>query len=101
MICQAYEIGPHTVLFTEGLWREAVQEATWNSLDLFQLVRWYSIQRVERAIAQAMHYGVRRIEGLRYILEEGLDEYERREDADLDGQLLLPLGLPQAPETRW
>ena len=98
MIRQAYEIGPHTVLFTEGLWREAVQEAAWSSLDLFQLVRWYSVQRVEQAIARALRYGVRGIDGLRSILEEGLDQLERPEDADLYGQLLLPLGLPEDPE---
>lgn len=98
MIRQAYEIGPHTVLFIQELWREAVQEATWNSLNLFQLVRWYSVQRVEQAIDRAMRHGVRGIQGLRYILEEELDQLERREDAELNGQLLLPLGFPEAPE---
>ena len=97
MIREAWHVGPHTVLFIDRLWQDAYQEATWSSLNLLQLARWYSKDRVELAIARALSHGIRGIAGLRYILEHGLDRLHRRQDEDLYGQLLLPLPLPEDP----
>lgn len=94
---RADEVGPETVLFIERLWREAVQEANWASLDLFDMVRWYSASRIERAIAHAVARGLEDMAGLRYILEEDLDLREERPTGP-DRQLQLPLNQPEHPE---
>jgi len=94
---QAYEVGPETVLLIERLWKEALQQATWCSLELFDLARFYSARRLERAIAHAVARGLADLNGLRTILEENLDISEGQ-STDPYRQLLLPLTEPELPE---
>jgi hypothetical protein len=54
MIRRAYTFGPATALFIEQLWNRAAQEAYWQTLELFEVARWYSPQRVERAITRLL-----------------------------------------------
>jgi hypothetical protein len=42
-----------------------------------------------------MYYGVDDLASLRFILEQNLDQAARQYNADLDGQLHLPLESPQ------
>ncbi len=89
MIRQAYTIGPATALFIEQLWDRAVQEAYWQSLEVFEVVRWYSPQRVERAITRLLDDGAAGFDTLRFVLVEELDRLSQRPDADLYGQLVF------------
>jgi hypothetical protein len=90
VIAQAYAIGPATVCFIEQLWRQAAQEAYWQSLEVFQFARWYSPQRLERAVNRILDRAIGGSALLRFVLEEELDLLEHRPDADLRGQLVFP-----------
>ena len=90
MIRQAYTVGPATALFIEQLWNRAAQEAYWKSLELFEVARWYSPQRVERAIVRLLDDRTAGLDALRFVLVEELDRLSQPPDADLYGQLELP-----------
>jgi hypothetical protein len=90
MIHQAYTVGPATAWFIEGLWNQAVQEAYWQSLEVFQLARWYSPQRVERALIRLLHRKAAGLDALHFVLAEELDRLTERPDADLYGQIEFP-----------
>ena len=90
MIRQAYTVGPATALFIEQLWNRASQEAYWQSLEVFEVARWYSPQRVERAINRLLDNSAAGFDALRFVLVEELDRLSQRPDADLHGQLQFP-----------
>jgi hypothetical protein len=90
MIRQAYSVGPYTVWFIQRLWDQAGLEVYWQSLEVFQYARWYSAQRVERAVNRAISYGVGGLDGLRFILEQELDRLSEHPDAEASGQLRFP-----------
>ena len=90
MICQAYTVGPATTLFIEQLWNRAAQEAYWQSLEVFEVARWYSPQRVERAITRLLDDKAAGLDALRFVLVEELDRLSQRPDTDLYGQLAFP-----------
>lgn len=90
MIQQAYTVGPATAWFIEGLWNQAVQEAYWQSLEVFQVARWYSPQRVERALTRLLDRRAAGLATLHFVLVEELDRLSERPDADLYGQLVFP-----------
>lgn len=101
VIRRACKIGPYTVFFIDQLWADAAQQAFCSSLEILMLARWYSAYRLEHAIHRAMDHDVDSLSGLRYILEEGLDQLDSRSDADLGGQLTLSLATEEAPEDTW
>lgn len=91
MIQQALAIGPNTLCFVMRLWDRAARHAYWDSLEVFQLARWYSRPRVERAARRLLNRGMQgELQTLRFVLEEELDLLTERRDAELAGQLLLP-----------
>ena len=90
MIQQAYTMGPATVWFIDGLWDQAVQQAYWQSLEVFQVARWYSPQRVERAFTGLLDRRAAGLDALRFVLVEELDRLSERPDTDLYGQIELP-----------
>ena len=90
MIRQAYTVGPATAWFIEGLWDQAVQEAYWQSLEVFQVARCYSPQRVERALIRLLDRRAAGLDALRFVLVEELDRLSGRPDADLYGQIEFP-----------
>ena len=90
MIRQAYTVGPATALFIEQLWNRAAQEAYWKSLELFEVTRWYSPQRVERAITRLLDDRAAGLDALRFVLVEELDRLSQRSNADLYGKLEFP-----------
>lgn len=90
VIAQAYAVGPATVCFIEQLWKQAAQEAYWQSLEVFQFARWYSPQRLERAANRILDRAIGGLALLRFVLEQELDFLEYRTDADLRGQLVFP-----------
>jgi hypothetical protein len=91
MIRQAYAVGPATSLFIEQLWNRAAQEAYWQSLEVFEVARWYSPHRVERAVTRLLDDRAAGLDALRFVLVEQLDRLSQRPDADLYGQLEFPL----------
>jgi hypothetical protein len=94
VIALASAVGPFSSWLAERLWTRAVREASWDCQQLLCLARSFSSLRVEAAIARLMYYGVEDLGALRFVLEQDLDKAARRCDADLDGQLHLPLGQP-------
>lgn len=90
VIVQAYAVGPATVCFIEQLWKQAAQEAYWQSLEVFQFARWYSPQRLERAANRILDRAIGGLALLRFVLEQELDLLEYRVDADLCGQMMFP-----------
>jgi hypothetical protein len=90
MIQQAYTVGPATAWFIEGLWNQAVQEAYWQSLEVFQVASWYTQQRVERALTRLLYRKAAGLDALRFVLAEELDRLCERSDADLYGQIEFP-----------
>lgn len=90
MIRQAYAVGPYTVWFIQRLWDQAGLEVYWQSLEVFQYARWYSPERVERALNRAISHGVGGLDGLRFILEQRQDCFTEHPDAELSGQLTFP-----------
>jgi hypothetical protein len=74
VIRSAYTVGPATVMFLQDLWGRAALRAYWDSLEVLTCARWYSHQRMERAIKWAWQYGIDTVAGLRAVLEEQLDE---------------------------
>ena len=91
----ASAVGPFTSWLAERLWTQATREACWDCQQLLCLSHSFSPPRLEAAIARLMYYDVEDLASLRFILEQDLDQAARRYDADLDGQLHLPLGSPQ------
>ena len=89
-IRQAYTVGPATALFIEQLWNRAAQEAYWQSLEVFEVARWYSPHRVERAITRLLDDRAAGLDALRFVLVEELDRLSQRPDADLYGQIEFP-----------
>jgi hypothetical protein len=87
---RASEAGPYALWFIERLWARAALLAYGDSVEVLQCVRWYSAERVEQAIKRAIKSKVEEVEGLRAILEEGLEEMRDRADEELDGQLVFP-----------
>jgi hypothetical protein len=90
MLRQAYTVGPATAWFIEGLWNQAVQEAYWQSLEVFQVAHWHSPQRVERALTRLLYRQEAGLDALRFVLAEELDRLTERPDADLYGQIEFP-----------
>jgi hypothetical protein len=90
MLRQAYTVGPATVWFIEELWNQAVQEAYWQSLEVFQVAHWHSPQRVERALTRLLDRRAAGLDALRFVLAEELDRLTERPDADLYGQIEFP-----------
>ncbi len=90
MLRQAYTVGPATAWFIEGLWNQAVQEAYWQSLEVFQVAYWHSPQRVELALTRLLDRGTTGLDALRFVLAEELDRLTERPDADLYGQIEFP-----------
>jgi len=90
MIRQAYDVGPYTVWFIQRLWDQAAVEMYWQSLEVFQYARWYSSERLERAVNRAISHRVGGLDGLRFILEKELDLLSERPDEDVSGQLVFP-----------
>lgn len=91
MIALASAVGPFTSWLSERLWMQAAQQACWDCQDLLCLARTFSPPRLEAAIARLMYYGAEDLAALRFVLVQDLDQVARRYDADLDGQLHLPL----------
>jgi hypothetical protein len=91
----ASAVGPFTSWLSEKLWMQAMRETCWNCQQLLCLARTFSPPRLEAAIARLTFYGVEDLAALRFILEQDLDQAARRYDADLDGQLHLPLESPR------
>jgi hypothetical protein len=96
MISQAYTVGPATALFIEQLWNRAAQEAYWQSLEVFEVARWYSPHRVERAITRLLDDRAAGLDALRFVLVEELDRLSQHPDADLYGQLQFPFSCHRA-----
>jgi hypothetical protein len=94
LLALASTIGPFTSWLAGKLWTRADREACWDCQRLLCLARSFSPPRLEAAIARLMYYGVEDLSSLRFILEQDLDQAARRLDADLDGQLHLPLENP-------
>jgi hypothetical protein len=90
MIRQAYGVGPYTAWFIQRLWDQAAFDVYGQSLEVFQYARWYSAERIERAVNRAISHGVEGLEGLRFILEQELDLLSECRDADVSGQLVFP-----------
>jgi len=90
VIRSAHAVGPATVLFLQDLWGRAALRAYWDSLEVLMCARWYSAQRMERAIKWAWQYGIETVAGLRAILEEQLDEMPANAEREVNGQLLFP-----------
>jgi hypothetical protein len=95
LLAQASTIGPFTSWLAEKLWMRAAREACWDCQQLLCFARSFSASRLEAAIARLLYYGVEDLSSLRFVLEQDLDHAARRYDADLDGQLHLPLDNPQ------
>ena len=95
MLALASAVGPFTSWLSEKLWMQAVQQACWDCQQLLCLARTFSPPRLEAAIARLTYYGVEDLASLRFVLEQDLDQAARRYDADLDGQLHLPLESPR------
>jgi transposase len=91
---QAYKVGRRGVgselQSFEQLWNRASQEAYWQSLEVFEVARWYSPHRVERAIARLLDDRAAGLDALRFVLIEELDRLCPRPDANLHGQLEFP-----------
>jgi hypothetical protein len=98
VIKRAFHAGPYTALFTERLWKQAATKAYWDSLEVLQCVRWYSVRRVESAIKRALRFQVENVEGLRAILEDGIDGIPAGKEDLLDGQLLFDFLSPSPEE---
>jgi hypothetical protein len=96
MLALASAVGPFTSWLAERLWTQAARQACWDCQHLFCLAHSFSPPRLEAAIARLVYYGVEDLASLRFILEQDLDQAARRYDADLDGQLHLPLTSPQS-----
>jgi hypothetical protein len=96
MLALASAVGPFTSWLAEKLWIQAARQACWDCQQLLCLGRSFSPSRLEAAIARLMYYGVEDLASLRFILEQDLDEAARQGDADLDGQLHLPLTSHQS-----
>jgi hypothetical protein len=90
MIQQACTVGPATACFIDRLWDQALQEAYWQSLEVFQVARWHSPQRVERALTRILDRRAAGLDALRFVLVEELDRLSERPDADLYGQIEFP-----------
>jgi hypothetical protein len=91
----ASAVGPFTSWLSEKLWIQAMRETCWDCQQLLCLARTFSPPRLEAAIARLTFYGVEDLASLRFVLEQDLDQASRRYDADLDGQLHLPLESPR------
>jgi hypothetical protein len=100
VIRRALHAGPYTALFTERLWRNAATRAYWDSLEILQCVRWYSVERMESAIKRALRFQVEGVEGLRAILEDGIDGLPETGDDLLEGQLLFDFMSPNPGEEK-
>jgi hypothetical protein len=100
VIRRALYAGPYTALFTERLWKNAAMRAYWDSLEVLQCVRWYSVERVESAIKRALRFQVEGVEGLRAILEDGIDGLPETSDDLLEGQLLFDFLSPNPREEK-
>ena len=94
MLALASAVGPFTSWLSEKLWIQAVQQACWDCQQLLCLAHAFTPPRLEAAITRLMYYGVEDLASLRFVLEQDLDQATRRYDADLDGQLHLPLENP-------
>ena len=95
MLALASAVGPFTSWLSEKLWIQAMRETCWDCQQLLCLARTFSPPRLEAAIARMTLYGVEDLASLRFVLEQDLDQVPRRYDADLDGQLHLPLESPR------
>jgi hypothetical protein len=95
MLALASAVGPFTSWLSEKLWIQAMRETCWDCQQLLCLARTFSPPRLEAAIARLTLYGVEDLASLRFVLEQDLDQVSRRYDADLDGQLHLPLESPR------
>ena len=95
MLALASAVGPFTSWLSERLWIQAMRETCWDCQQLLCLARTFSPPRLEAAIARLTLYGVEDLASLRFVLEQDLDQVARRYDADLDGQLHLPLESPR------
>ena len=95
MLALASAVGPFTSWLSEKLWIQAMRETCWDCQQLLCLARTFSPPRLEAAIARLTLYGVEDLASLRFVLEQDLDQVPRRYDADLDGQLHLPLESPR------
>jgi len=95
MLALASAVGPFTSWLSEKLWIQAMRETCWDCQQLLCLARTFSPPRLEAAIARLTLYGVEDLASLRFVLEQDLDRVARRYDADLDGQLHLPLESPR------
>jgi hypothetical protein len=95
MLALASAVGPFTSWLAERLWIQAARSAGWDCQQLHCLARSFSPPRLEAAIARPMYYGVEDLASPRFILEQDLNQAARRYDADLDGQLHLPLESPR------
>ena len=98
VIKSAYTVGPATVMFLHDLWGRAALRAYWDSLEVLTCARWYSHQRMERAIKWAWQYGIDTVAGLRAVLEEQLDEVPVNAQRELSGQLLFPFMTAKGTE---
>ena len=95
MLALTSAVGPFTSWLAQRLWTQAAQQACWNCQQLLCLARSFPPPRLEAAIARLMYYGVEDLASLRFVLEQDLDQAARRYDANLDGQLHLPLESPR------
>ena len=95
MLALASAVGPFTSWLSEKLWIQAMRETCWDCQQLLCLARTFSPPRLEAAIARLTLYGVEDLASLRFVLEQDLDQVAQRYDANLDGQLHLPLESPR------
>jgi len=87
----ASAIGPFSADMLAMMSAQADSEITCNCHTLLHYAQKYSPARVEAAIHRMSFYGMRDLASLHFILANDLDLLALRDDADLDGQLQLPL----------
>ena len=84
-------IGPATAYLAQRLIESATRDACQRCFSLLCYARWFTPVRVERAALRLLDHGLEDLEASRFLLEQDLDALVGRVDAELDGQLLLPL----------
>lgn len=87
----ASAVGPSTAWLAQRLWSQAAQRASGDCLELLALARRYSPIRIEAAVTRMIWHNAQDLASLYLVLACDLDQVAHHPDADLDGQLCLPL----------
>jgi len=83
-------VGPATGLLARRWMQSVLRDACADCRDLLHYARRFTPARVERAALRLMDYAIQDIASLRFLLDHEIDILVDRNEADLDGQLLLP-----------